>query len=301
MRLTVLLVWIAAIVLGLPLPFHGKGKAKDKSEPAATPLSELVAAESQLTADAAHLGVRAAFLKWLAEGSLAFHPHPMSARDVYTALPAAKSGFARHPERIVLSDSEDFALSQGTWTYKADSAQAKVDVYGVFTTIWRREKDAWKIALDCGLPHDAPATAPGTLPIRTVVMSHETRGGGDSRGTLAQAEVEFAAAAAAHGVPWALGQYGSDDLAVMRWGAQPLTRAIIVRDSLGGLDAHVTLRPRERVVADSGDLGYGYGDFLRRRGAVADSTNYLHVWQREKDKQWRLIVDYVEGAPRKVR
>lgn len=280
---------LCATLLALPIPFRGKERpaAADKA------VTGLVQAEQQFNADAAQLGVRAAFLKWLAAEAMMFHPHPTGAREVYAALPPARSGFARQPARMVLSNGEDLALSSGGWTFRSDSAQARVDVYGAFATLWRREKDGWRIEFDCGLPQEAPKAARPAL--ATSVLPRSTRGGSDSRGTLAQAEVEFAAAAGARGLPAALAQYADADASVLRWGAAT------TRDSVAGLDDHVTLRPRERIVASSGDLGYGYGDFIRRRGSVVDSTNYLHVWQRDKSKQWRILLDYVEGAPHKVK
>jgi hypothetical protein len=52
-----------------------------------------------------------------------------------------------------------------------------------------------------------------------------------------------------------------------------------------------------QYVGDRGDLGYTYGTLVEAGAAGADSSYYLHIWQREGGQPWRLALELLQPLP----
>jgi hypothetical protein len=104
----------------------------------------------------ARTSVRAAFLEYLAVGSLVLQPAPTPARAFYESE-RDSNGLEWYPALADLAGSADLGFTTGPWIYtNASGSQA----HGHFLTIWRCDAACrWRVELDGGISHGAPTTA----------------------------------------------------------------------------------------------------------------------------------------------
>ncbi|MBI1798990.1 MAG: hypothetical protein HYR73_04830 [Candidatus Eisenbacteria bacterium] len=257
---------------------------------------QLAESDRMLSRDAAALGVRDAYLRWLAPTAVIFHPEPTNAIRVYTALAPTRARFAREPWKTVVSAGGDLGWTTGPWTYKSDSSHARIDVFGDYVSVWRRQSDGiWKVMFDAGVPHPAAprefAFEPEALPPAAHMRSALER-----RKSLWQVDADFARSAAERGIAAAIEHYAGDGVIVLRQGMPRLVGAAVARDSLGHREGSARMSSFAQFIGEAGDMGYTYGSFVTRGAAGPDSSHYLHIWHRGHARPWDLALEYVQAA-----
>ena len=105
----------------------------------------------------ARSSIRAAFLEYLAEGSLVLHPAPTPGREFYSAAQDSSDQLEWYPAKADLAGSGDLGFTVGPWVY---TRAAGGQIHGHFLTIWRRDAACrWRVEFDGGISHGAPASA----------------------------------------------------------------------------------------------------------------------------------------------
>jgi len=268
----------AALLLPLLAASVSAAAPPDRTPPyklaaeARTPLQSMVAAERSFAKRAADTSVREAFLAWLAPDAVVMQPLPANGRAVYTARPVITAKLAWEPAYAEVAASGDYGVSSGPWEFTpAGDATGDKRVYGTFLSIWKRDgrNGAWRVALDCGVPHAKPETP----------LAFEA---GPEHAT-ADAATKPVAADALKACDGSLatdpGAHATDDVRYLRAG-QPPRHGDEARAALTA-GAYHTLGSS---VARSGDLGCTYGV----RVDDADTTVYVHVWRRVDPRNWKL-------------
>jgi len=267
---------------------------------AADEASVIVAQERAFAASVRSLGVRDGFLEWLSSTGIVFRPGPVIGHVVYEKQPRGGSGrLAWDPVHAAISSDGKLGWSTGPWTWRSDSTSKKADGHGEYLSVWRRNSEGrWKVALDCGIGHPAPAAVETTVSYSAPVPG--ARLGSQplaARQSLYQADASFARASASESVPAALGKYGTDDLIVLREGLQRQAGRDRATAALGGRESQATLVSTAQYIAESGDLGYTYGTWVSGPSAAPDSAWYVHVWHRGPSATWRLACQVVMPLP----
>ena len=276
--------------------------APSATSAAADDAAAIVAAERAFAASVRSLGVRDGFLDWLSQTGIVFRPGPVIGRTVYEKQPRGWNGLlAWNPVRAAISADGKLGWSTGPWTWRTDSTARKADAHGEYLSVWRRTAEGrWKVALDCGISHAAPAAAETTVTYSAPVPG--ARLGSQplaARQSLYQADASFARASAAESVPAALGKYATDDVIVLREGAPRHAGRAAALAGLDGREAQARLVSTAQYIAESGDLGYTYGTFVTGPAAAPDSAWYVHVWHRGPSASWRLAAQMVMPLPTK--
>ena len=293
MNRVVALAAVLAMLLAPALPVH-TGPVADAGA--------IVAAEHAFAADVAKLGVREGFLRWLAPSSVVFRPGPVNGRASYSAMPAGGHGLLSwQPIHAAVSAAGDMGWSTGPWIWQRDSTQRKPDAFGDYMSVWRRQPDGtWKAVLDCGIGHAEPGRADTALtysaPVPGTSLGSRPLA---ARQSLYQADASFARFAASEGVAGALARYATDDIIVLREGAQRFKGRSMAHDSLAARERQARLVSYAQYVARSGDLGYTYGSFVSGSSSTPDSAWYVHVWHRGAAATWRMAFQVVMPVPKK--
>ena len=269
---------------------------------AADDASVIVASERAFAATVRSLGVRDGFLDWLSPTGIVFRPGPVIGRAVYEKQPRGWNGLlAWNPVRAAISADGKMGWSTGPWTFRADSTAKEAGGHGEYLSVWRKSAEGrWKVALDCGIGHPAPAAVETTVTYSAPVPG--ARLGSQplaARQSLYQADASFARASATESVPAALGKYATDDVIVLREGAPRHSGRTKALAALEGREAQARLVSTAQYIAESGDLGYTYGTFVTGASAAADSAWYVHVWHRGPSATWRLACQMVMPLPAK--
>ena len=251
-------------------------------------------------AQAADAGtVRDAFLAYLAPTAVVFQNGPVNARKLYQSLKPGHARLAWQPAFAVMSGAGDLGWTTGPWQWRRDSSRTAPDATGEYTTLWRRQPDGTlKAVLDMGIEHDAPpAGTPVPVPVlRTLSGTRTTRGPLAARGVMWKADADYARVAATQGHAAAFAAVATADARLLRQGAFPVIGREPVRDTLAAHPGTEHFMSTAQFIADSGDLGYTYGTLIARSAAGADSSYYLHIWQREGARPWQLAFELVKPA-----
>ncbi len=178
----------------------------------------------------------------------------------------------------------------------------RIDRYIAF---WRREQSGWRIAAYAetyGAPPSALAL-PSTAE-RAVVLDHPMS---RSRGALEQvraADTSFSALAQRVGTGRAFGEYAAENAQIFSAPGEFITgpRAISESFASAATGGALVWHPVVGGVAESGDLGFTAGNatFTGQRadgGQVVRYSKYLTVWKKQRDGEWRYVVDGGSARP----
>ena len=287
------LLLAAAAMLTLPALTAAASDANDAGV--------IVQAERRFAAQVRAMGVRAGFLRWLAPTGVVFRPGPVIGRTSYEKQPPGWNGLlAWHPVHAAISADGTLGWSTGPWTWKRDSTQKKVDAFGEYMSVWRKQADgSFRAVLDCGIGHADPAREETEVhysaPVPGARLGSRPLA---ARQSLYQADATFARIAATEGVSGAIARYATDDIVVLREGAQRFSGRAVAQDSVRARERVAKMTSNAQYIADSGDLGYTYGSYVTGTLAAPDSAYYVHVWHRGAAATWRLAFQVVMPVPK---
>lgn len=264
--------------------------------------SPVVRAEREFARSVRGMGVRDGFLGWLAPTAVVFRPGPVNARATYERQAGGWNGLlAWHPVHAAISADGKLGWTTGPWTWRRDSTSKKVDAHGEYMSVWRQQADgSWRTVLDCGIGHPEPTRVDTNVhvsaPVSTGRLGSRPLA---ARQSLYQADASFARLCATDGVPPAIARYATDDIVLLREGAQRTRGRDAARDSVTRRGEGIAkLTSNAQYIADSGDLGYTYGSFVSGTLAQPDSAWYVHVWHRGPAATWRLAFQIVMPLPK---
>ena len=286
--------WILSLAAGMALA---------TAVPAQSPIVDaglLVEQEHAFAAMAKSQGIRAAFMEWMAPTGVVFSPGPVIGRKSYEARPATPARLEWDPDHAVMSASGDMGWTTGPWTYRRDSTDLQPIAYGQFVTVWRKQPDgSWRASIDAGIGHAPPSIGMTEPSLRTLpAMPAGWRKPLAERKSLWQTDAEFVKVARAEGPAAALLKYAAFDVVVLRDGAQRWIGVTAV-DSVAAREPKVDMMSTAQFMSQAGDLGYTYGTYVVPREADADSGHYVHIWERDPSRVWKLALEVVLPLPKR--
>ncbi len=260
-------------------------------------LDALFSAERAFARDAYAIGVRPAFLKNLADDAIVFAPGPVRYAEFVKAHPASGDPMATllewGPQVGAVSRAGDLGFTTGPSRTSKRAAPNGPASHGYFFSIWSRESGAWRVILDAGVTLDAPPPQEGASNLR-VPMFEGPMATLDAAGRQASLDALMAMERGTRLVgPTPDGGAALRDwvVASTRW-VRDNAPALTGRELVAWLNAQpagrIDFAPEAGRVAQSDDLAYTRGTFTRG-GATPSEGWYVHVWQRDRGRVWRLI------------
>ncbi len=253
----------------------------------------------------ARASIRAAFLEYLAEDSIALRPDPRPGRAAYAAAADDSDRLEWYPSVADIAGSDDLGFTAGPWVYTAGADMAQI--HGDFLTVWKRDADCrWRIELDGGVSHAAPAIAEPKLAAERRPADRaqdEMRQPGEPSPSSAAADAvgratrDFQDTAADDGFPSGLRTYARNgDFRFYAEGEAPMgLAAATVYLSTHKIDGAWQETARGRS-ADS-SLAYSVGE-LAAAAANKAAYAYVEVWQYDpKVANWGLRILLLRPIP----
>lgn len=120
--------------------------------------------------------------------------------------------------------------------------------------------------------------------------------------SMMDADRAFAALAAEAGIAEAFAAYAAEDARLLASGPEPVGPDAIAASRAGMEGAELRWAPRGGYVDEKGMFGSTYGSWAlypEAGGALAATGDYITVWRRGDDCQWRYVLDggSVDPAP----
>jgi ketosteroid isomerase-like protein len=118
---------------------------------------------------------------------------------------------------------------------------------------------------------------------------------------LVQLEAQFAADVAQHGHDAFLTHFADDGVEVVDGGGFDNLEAMRKQPPWPE-GTSLTWTPVKAEMAASGDLGYTYGTYVftakNKEGKLVPSYGkYTSIWRKQKDGQWKVVVDMGNSSP----
>ncbi len=118
---------------------------------------------------------------------------------------------------------------------------------------------------------------------------------------LRQLEADFAADVAKHGHDAFLTYFAEDGVEVVDGGGFD-TKDAMRKQAPWPEGTSLTWTPLKAEMAASGDLGYTYGNYVytaknKEGKLVANYGKYTSIWKKQKDGQWKVVVDMGNSSP----
>jgi len=118
---------------------------------------------------------------------------------------------------------------------------------------------------------------------------------------LIQLEANFAADVAKHGHDAFLAYFAEDGVEVVDGGGFD-TKDAMRKQPPWPEGTTLTWTPAHAEMSASGDLGYTYGNYVftskNKEGKfAANYGKYTSIWRRQKDGQWKVVVDMGNSSP----
>jgi ketosteroid isomerase-like protein len=270
--------------------------------------TSLVEAERAFAATSLAKGTRAAFLEFLAEDSILFRPGPVPGKKWIEEHPAPPTLLTWEPAFADVAQSGDFGYTTGPWEIRPSSPQDKPTAYGHFVSVWKRQPDgAWKVVLDLGISHAAPARNSKTLqPSNFKGGSEKARRNlriDEERSELLSFDRELANSVSEKGSAQAYLRYLADDARLYRAKTFPVVGKREIFAILSQSGGKPALQPDKAGISNAADLGYTYGTSRSMAPGSADAagaaSNYVHIWKR-RGNHWTLVLDVESPIPQRT-
>jgi ketosteroid isomerase-like protein len=199
---------------------------------------------------------------------------------------------------ISADGSRGYTYGYGRRVARSDTLTSVVPIQ--YLSFWRRESNDWKLVawLISAGGADAPATAPAACANPgppTYSASHDST----AIATVRAADLDFSARSKKAGAGPAVEEFVASDGASIGTGASEVACGRdAVSKGVAPLGPGALLwAPRVADAAPSGDLAYTSGDATIHVGSDVSYSNYLTVWKRLANGQWRFVADGGNSAP----
>jgi ketosteroid isomerase-like protein len=118
---------------------------------------------------------------------------------------------------------------------------------------------------------------------------------------LRQLEADFAADVAKHGHDAFITYFAEDGVEIVDGGGID-TKDAMRKQPPWPEGTTLTWTPIRAEMAASGDLGYTYGNYVytaknKEGKLVANYGKYTSIWKKQKDGQWKVVVDMGNSSP----
>lgn len=243
-------------------------------------------AETDFARAAGELGIRDAFLAFLAPDAVVFMPRAINGLAHYANAPT-EALLAWQPAVAEAAESDDLGYTTGPYTVRA-SEDGPTTGHGWYFSLWRRDADGvWQVVLDLGTPTPDAPRAPETLqtPAREQVPPSDA----ESRLTdLLHLDDLIAAAAQQRSARRALTPALGLD-ARHNYAGAIVEGGVLVARALP--DVPVAYHRLGDGISQAGDLAYTYGEYTvgELPSLEQPSGNWVRVWKVGPNGQWSIV------------
>lgn len=281
------------ITLALMLILVGLGAVHAEKE---NNVQVLVDSEHAFAQRANDQNTKSAFLAFLADDAVIFQPGLLPGKQTYEKREANNSLLSWNPAFADIAASGELGFTTGPWEYRKDKGDKQAVVHGNYVSLWRKQSDGqWKVIIDLGISNPPPTT-----PIIKVDHPNNLAKLAKSSATIEQAkllETDEANGKKPNIHSEVLLALLADDARVLRNDHAPFIGKKAIKDYLLAKPENANWQPIKAEVAQSYDFGYSYGTLSIVGSDGAQKGYYVRFWRKQKDGQWKIVLDITSMLP----
>lgn len=258
-----------------------------------TDLQIVVETEKSFARTADEKGVKPAFLEFLADDGIVFHPTAINGKEFWRARPESSASLSWYPVFADVSSNGVLGYTTGPGEYRSKGKPDTTVYYSEYATIWRKQADGnYKVALDIGVSHNKP------LSFDTNWESPKTSAKVSEENKLLAAKFinSFFDTATTKGLGKAYKMFAAEDARFLRDGKFPI---IGKANASAGIENSKITFGKSVTIQSASDLGYSVttyemkdGDKKIKKGIV------MQVWKLF-DGKWQIVLDVFSPIPEK--
>jgi len=270
-------------------------------------LNSLVKTELAFAKKSKETGIREAFLTFLSDDAIVFHPEPIKGKPLYAEKPDTPGLLIWKPIFADVSIAGDLGYTTGPFEFRKDAKKKEPDGYGHYVTVWKRQNDGkWRVVIDAGIHHSVVERHP-----KEMVLSQSYKRNSHKYWKKVDIEKEheklltqdrkFSKSSLLEGFKTAFEVYIADDVRYYRMDEFPIIGKEAVLVKLEEKNGLLTWEPMAAEMSISGDLGYTYGISEVKTGESGSVVNrrgsYLRIWKKQSDGEWKVVLDMANPIP----
>jgi ketosteroid isomerase-like protein len=292
-------------ILSLVLAFCATASLAQNTK-TALPLSSVVQAESSFARTSMEKGMASAFTAFLSDDAVIFRPHPVNGQEWFRSHPSPPISLSWTPGFADVSVTGDLGYTTGPYVARAKTDPTASPAYGDFVTIWKKEGTAWKVKLDLGISHQAPAVEAHLTPLadnnRPSVIVRPDSGFRAAEWSKLRSIEQTSFGDSLHYVPIAsLVSLLSPDARIFRPGHFPVVGSDSAKRFFDVRSGTFFRRFLGGALSRGADLAYTYGSYrLHEKDAAEEKQGYyLTVWKKEGTGEWNIALDLESASLKK--
>jgi ketosteroid isomerase-like protein len=274
----------------------------------AAALKEAVETERAFAKTSELKGIRDSFLAFIAEDGILFRPSAVNGKKYLLDHPEPASTkrplLSWQPSFAEVASSGEMAYTTGPWQFRQDIKDEKPVAFGHFMTVWKKQSDGtWKFAIDLGVSHPQPTSAPETWEPKAYEAEAKPSNSSSSAGEkerqiLLDVDGKFSLTSEREGADKALLSFAAKEIRLFRNKKMPFIGLENARQGAPPPNSNWSWKPAFSDVSKANDLGYTYGSYEIRNESktLAEKGNYLRIWKKQGEL-WRVVVDVADPLP----
>lgn len=250
---------------------------------------QLAGIDSEYSRLSLEKGMPAASVAYFSDGGIAFAPNLVNGKKYWSTRKDFPKVLVWQPVFAAIAHAGDLGYTTGPWELRPRES-TRPDSFGHYVTVWKKEKEDWKIALDIGIENPEPTESPGALTVLPAEATAGERAVEDSRRALQKTQRRFLEAARKD-VGLALAESLADEVRIYRDKSAPAVGVAAARLLLGSEHARVNRSFGGTDLSSSGDLAYVYGTYSAERGNNHERGIYVTIWRVNLNGDWNIALD----------
>jgi ketosteroid isomerase-like protein len=261
-------------------------------------LAQMIQTERAFAARALVVGWKQAFLEYFADDAVGFDGGAGPAKEQIRKNPDPPQDLQLiwEPRYGDIAASGDLGYLTGPVRNVRKSRDNGKPRYSTYASVWKRQRDgSFKVVMDFGVNTPGPVSFVNGF-TRAPIENRFTGDYDDTTPPLGAADSVLNSGLRT-------GQadgYGSRLASGVRFLRQDMAPMVGSRTALRWLamqPAYTAIDSRFAEAARSGDLGYTWGSYTVGPARKPTQTGfYVRVWQRERNGQWKVVMDVLQPA-----
>jgi ketosteroid isomerase-like protein len=245
----------------------------------------LANAELAFSKMAGDKNTRAAFMFFMSDSVVTFGEYPRVGKDHLLSQEPNETLLSWYPVYADVSASHDFGYTFGPWEFRSTRNDQAPAATGHFISVWRKENDTWKVALDIGIEHPYKQFSVEEKQLSSPKHTHSHVKHPGSVETIITMEKQFIHEFSTNATS-AYKKHITGHTKFFRSGLLPFTFEKIRQDN-------VAYSLIDGQISPSGDMAFVYGTAQWSREetpAENQQASYMRIWKKEGGT-WKIVAD----------
>ena len=236
---------------------------------------------------AAENGMRSAFLEFLADDSVIFHPNAVNGKLFWKAREdSSPARIIRNATYADIAANGLLGYTTGNWELYPDGTTKSPTQFGQYVTVWEKKPDGkYRATVDIGITHEKLSSSPDSQTVRTN-QSRELNKRGWSAADPSMNFLRMSMSQQA--LSGAYEKFAANDVRLLIERAPPITGK---KNVVSATKHYMSVEfPAKLALYESADMAYVWNacEFADSNEGT-EKGNCLHIWKFRNKKWWIVL------------